>query len=511
HAEPTALSPSEQTIVGRTICEYPPGMVLRPYIVNLSGPTAICFDSQGTLFIAEGGGTAGDWQPHIFGYRPHAPPGERFFNIYPNHEPFLYPLIKPSYQIYGPIGGMVAYNGKLYVTHKDASGNGVVTEFGYDGSHRVVVADIPCQGDYGMGDIAVDDSGRLYFSVGSATNSGVIGPDNWEIGWPRQHPDFCDIPFQPLKLTGYRFNSNNPLAGLFSGSPLAVTGPFQPYNTSDQIEIPGGERTRCTSAIYSISPSGGDLKVEAWGVRFARGIVCGEFRRIFFSDDGMELRGTRPVKDDPDSVLQLFSRGLTGTWYGFPDYTSDLNPVGEAKYQPGPEYMRGTGYPEIAALIDETNSHLIPPDPSNMLRGTFPTQSGAAKMTLVPSSGPAAGFFSTYRGGILVALSGDRAPFSMGDGGLQLRGHPGFKVVRLDLSTHEVTDFVYNTQGGPASALGLWGQTLERPIDVKFGPDGALYILDYGYMTVKDGRPDVAAGTGKIWRLMPAAFDVNSN
>jgi glucose/arabinose dehydrogenase len=510
HAGPTVLGPDQQTIVERQTCEYPPGFVLRPYVVNLSAPTAICFDSNGTLFIAEGGGTYNNWEPHIFGYRPHAPAGQQTFDIYPKDRPFL-PFFRNGYQIYGPIGGMVAYNGKLYVTHKDATGNGVVTEFGYDGSHRVVVSDIPARGDYGMGDIAVDDSGRLYFSVGSATNSGVVGPDDWQIGWPRWFADFCDVPYLPLKLTGYRFNSDNPLAGLFGPAQLAVTGPFQAYDTSDRLRIPGAQRNRATSAVYSISPSGGDLKVEAWGVRFARGIACGEFRRVFFTDNGMELRGTRPVENDPDSVLQLVFRGQGGTFYGFPDYTADLNPIGDEQYQPSLLYLRGTGYPEIAALIDEISSHLTTPDPSNMLKGTFPTQSGASKLALVPTSGPASDWFRAYRGGILVALRGDTADFSLGNGGLHLVGHPGYKVVRLDLSTREVSDFVYNTQGGPASSLGLWGQTLERPDDVKFGPDGALYILDYGHMTMKDGKEAVDANTGKIWRLVPESFDVSKN
>jgi glucose/arabinose dehydrogenase len=44
---------------------------------------------------------------------------------------------------------------------------------------------------------------------------------------------------------------------------------------------------------------------------------------------------------------------------------------------------------------------------------------------------------------------------------------------------------------------------LERPIDVKFGPDGALYILDYGQMYMKDGQEKVTPGTGRIWKVVP--------
>jgi len=43
---------------------------------------------------------------------------------------------------------------------------------------------------------------------------------------------------------------------------------------------------------------------------------------------------------------------------------------------------------------------------------------------------------------------------------------------------------------------------LERPIDVKFGPDGSLYILDFGQMEMKNGKPEVKRGTGKIFKLV---------
>ena len=44
-----------------------------------------------------------------------------------------------------------------------------------------------------MTDIAVDPvSGRLFFGVGAATNSGVVGLDNWN--WVQKYPDFCDLP-----------------------------------------------------------------------------------------------------------------------------------------------------------------------------------------------------------------------------------------------------------------------------------------------------------------------------
>jgi glucose/arabinose dehydrogenase len=45
---------------------------------------------------------------------------------------------------------------------------------------------------------------------------------------------------------------------------------------------------------------------------------------------------------------------------------------------------------------------------------------------------------------------------------------------------------------------------MERPFDVTFGPDGAMYIVDYGVVEIDmDLMPpyDYQAGTGTVWRV----------
>ena len=56
----------------------------------------------------------------------------------------------------------------------------------------------------------------------------------------------------------------------------------------------------------------------------------------------------------------------------------------------------------------------------------------------------------------------------------------GYKVVQVDVDNHQIRDFIYNTRHGPASRTGSHPDALERPFDVKFGPDGAMYVLDIG-------------------------------
>jgi hypothetical protein len=62
-----------------------------------------------------------------------------------------------------------------------------------------------------------------------------------------------------------------------------------------------------------------------------------------------------------------------------------------------------------------------------------------------------------------------------------LRDQPaGNRIVRINPSPGVVEPFIHNAMPGPASAQGAPGMGIERPFDVKFGPDGSMYIVDWG-------------------------------
>lgn len=476
--------------IDRSIVEGPPGFELRLHARGLTAPTAICFDADGSLLIAEAGfnGT----EPRIFGFKKDG----TSFDIYP-HGRKLPAFLSPSFRMYGPVGGMVATGGKVYVTHRDANGRGRVTAFSYEANvpPRTIVADLPAQGDYGMTDIAVHPNGRIFFGVGAATNSGVVGLDNLQAGWVKKFPSFCDVPNVDLKLNGFRFDTPNPFASIFGGKDIAVTGPFQKFGASDQsgIPMPSGKPT---AAVYSVEQGGGDLRVEAHGIRHPAGLRINEYGTLYMTNQGMELRGTRPVMDDPDALLKMVGGE---TWYGWPDFSTDLRPITEQQFQPPRELAIRYGYPNVRFLIDHTSSRLIAPTPSALVFGVFRPLSGASKFDFPPASGP----FRKYRdrGDAMVALFGDRAPFATS--GRPLLGPTGFKVALVNVDARKVEDFVRNTQDGPASRQGKTAPSdaLERPVDVKFGPDGAMYILDFGIMEMKNGQPAIKEGTGRIYRL----------
>jgi glucose/arabinose dehydrogenase len=497
---PTYIPANQRRIVDRQLVDYPGGVRMEEIARNLTAPVDLAIDNDGTLIVAEAGIDGND--PRIYGMRTDG----SVFWIYPAGQPlpFSLPSIPGAggFELHGPIGGIALDrdNKRLYVTHRDAHGNGMITCFQYDGAHYTVVAGLPCQGDYSITDVAIaPPTNRLWFGVGAATNSGVVGLDNWY--WAKRHGKFCDVPAVSLKLNGYHFMSKNPDAGLFGGSDIAVTGPFQPFGQSTKSVIPASRNGMPTATIYSCNANGGGLRVEAHGIRDPRGIAFNEYGTPFATDDGLELGGTRPVKDDRDSLLKV----IPGTWYGWPDYSADLRPITDATFQPPPEMAIKHGYPDVASLIDHNASHagegLIDPSLSRgvLVQGVFASLSGAAKFDFVPNTGP----LRRWRGSAIVALSGDRAPFAT-SGVESFRGPIGFKVVRVDMMTHAVHDVVRNTKGGPSSRLPKGEGLLERPVAAKFGPDGTLYIVDEGELTYKDGNPRVKKGTGRIFILKPA-------
>lgn len=494
---PSLLPEASRREIDRRVVEYPSGYQLSVAAENLTAPSAIAFDADGSLLVAESGAgrTAG---PRIYGWRE---TGE-FFQVYPRRGPIpLLNIGRRSLDFRGPIGGMVVSQGKVYVSHRDSGGMGVITAFDQvDGSATTVVADLPARGDYGVTDLAVHPNGRLYFGVGAATNSGVVGLDNWAAGWVRKYPEFADKSAVDLYLLGRRFDTKNPNYGLFGGNDLAVTAPYQPFGKSDQTRIPSADNGKPNSAIYSISPGGGDLRVEAIGLRMPRGLAFNEFGNLFATNNGMELRGTRPVKDDPDTLVRVILSGGVPVWYGFPDFSTDGRPISSPEFQPARELIHRYGYPDLGEIVDHGRSGLdkVRADPGTVNRGVFTPLSGAAKMGVVPASGQ----FRDFHGSVIVALSGDRAPFATS--GLPLNTVPGRQVVRVDLDNRRVGNFVYNTQERPASRLGRGVVALERPVDVKFGPDGAMYILDFGRMEMRGGTEKITPRSGRIFRLTAA-------
>ena len=177
-----------------------PGRLRIPtaYIANLTAPTAFDFDADKNLIVAQGG-IAATTTPASSASAPTAPSS----NLPPLRPGSPCPSAPAASISAAPSAGSLCHNGKLYVSHRDRNGFGVITAFDYYGRppHRRLRPARPGRVRRHRAWPSDPRTGRLYFGVGTATNSGVVGLDDCAIGWVGHHPDVCDArPDKTVKL-----------------------------------------------------------------------------------------------------------------------------------------------------------------------------------------------------------------------------------------------------------------------------------------------------------------------
>ncbi|WP_291574877.1 hypothetical protein [Clostridium sp. UBA4548] len=222
------------------------------------------------------------------------------------------------------IWSMEYYNNKLYIATKDKL-------VSYDIESRQMencIENIPNYGDFPR--ILMKVKGDyLFITVGAATNSGVVGPDN---KWISTYPSHHDYTPKKITLKGTKFGENN-------------NGAFVPNNTENikgQI-IEGSKIGTSTVLIYNLNTKA--YETFAWGVRNISGLDFSSEGKIYGTIGGMEDRGLRPVANDSDYIYEI----KKGVWHGFPDFSGG-DPVTS---------------PRFSSKENVTNSFLLEKHPSN--------------------------------------------------------------------------------------------------------------------------------------------------
>jgi glucose/arabinose dehydrogenase len=166
---------------------------------------------------------------------------------------------------------------------------------------------------------------------------------------------------------------------------------------------------------------------------------------------------------------------MPGLWYGWPDYTGGL-PVTLPKF-------KAEGRPLPNFLI--VNHPMVPPKPFSV----FSPHSAIMGFDF--------NYFSDFGpyGDAYIAEFGSEAPETTGGKPLPDVGH---RISRINMQTGHVTTFAINRSGYAASYTGEGG--FERPIDVVFGPDKAMYVLDFA-VTPEDEPDEFYPESGVIWRI----------
>jgi glucose/arabinose dehydrogenase len=433
---------------------------------DLTFPTGACFDQQGNLCVVESGYAYGEvWTT------------PRLLRV--NTDGGTTPIALGARN--GPWTGVAFHDGAFYVAEGGVLEAGRILRIDPDGNIRPIVDGLPSFGDHHTDGPAVSPDGWIYFGQGTASNSGVIGEDNAKFGWLKRRPDFHDIPGQEIELAGQNFETKDVLAE--GKGPRKSTGAFVPFGTATRPGERITGRVKCSGAVLRVRPEGSDLQLVAWGFRNPFGLAFSPDGKLYVTDNGYDDRGSRPVWGTADVLWQV----QQGAWYGWPDFSAG-EPLTMKKFKP-------PGKPQPKFLLAAHPSTPAKP----VVR--FGVHSSADGLDFSRSEE------FGHVGDAFVALLGDEAPAT----GKSL--HPvGFKVVRVNTKEGTLHDFAVNKgrKNGPASKLGSGG--LERPVAVRFSPQGdSLYVVDFGVMPhdKKGARPQ--RGTGAIWRITKTAARSGGN
>jgi glucose/arabinose dehydrogenase len=527
----------------------PQGYKVEVFAKNLNFPTAVAFEGTGNRFkvhvLESGTGLPGRCNTNenaLFGgkFSPTNPFTPNLLTFAQNGSRIAGPLGKPTaagggFQPDGPAVGLALQRnfggGTLFATDSNqgargAAGKGnntsrIVVVDSRTGRVRRFISGLPT-GDHPTEQVVVQ-GGWIYWSQGSATNSGVTGHDNGAGG--NQH----DIACQDVTLSQNTWASGD--EHVTSGySNHGVARPGANVKAFEDATKPG----MCTGAILRAKIGAREpadtIEPFSWGYRNPFGLRFAPRKHpleggLLVSENGEDERGARPVNNSPDR-LAVAEQNTDGSpdfhgWpdrFGFFDSTQALfNPIG-GPGDDNPDALKGKPVLPVFA---------------------FPPQPPVAPLALEPANVAAVGLDFAPRafvgevvkpGAALVAREGDFG-FSPSNGDpeaghdielvnfARARGGPRVGLSRFAFNC-PAADQRHLPDGSPVCA-GESEQAfvqnvhgINRPVTAMFGPDGALYLVDYGavrdfgvsdadakYQVADDAPLVQIPGTGVIWRI----------
>ena len=465
----------------------PSGYRIEKVVGGLTYPTALTFDNQGRLYVAEAGGAFLD-----------LPPAGRILRVENGRATEVVNLDGKG--VAASVVGLLWHNGAFYVSHRDpADRSGAVSRVTPAGQvTRILSGILDAQSEHQVNDLKVGPDGRMYLSTGPATNAGVVGLDL--APFIMLSPTVRPIPCQDIVLTGVNYRT--PDFRTPDPTDVVETGAFSAFGraTTAGQRIVGSKK--CGGSVLAFDPNNAEATVQPYasGLRNTIGIAFNTRGELYAAVNGYDIRGSRSVRDEFDPVYRI----QQGAWYGWPDFSARFEPVTEAKFdvpnaQQPPKFLNGQPLPldRLHFVINHAASNLRVPDRS-VIYGLHPWNSSPSGIDFAPAS------FGELGGQLFVAEWGDLAPPT----NPLLNTKVGSRITR-DPGNGRVEPFLQNAQPGPASEQGAPGMGLERPYYVKFGPDGAMYIVDYGVVRInpaREGGPyEFPPATGAIWKVTRTA------
>ena len=425
----------------------PDGYSIEPVAWNLTAPDSVTFDDSGNMYVAEAG--------YPFTMLPEVP---RILKIDTSGDSSVLAVIGFN----APIVDITFHDGKLFVAHRYKVSTVDIT----NGTVKDIIVGLPTAGDHQPDQIAFSPDGkRLYFGVGSVTNSGVVSSnDPVNAQWIGNAPQAHDIPAKNVTLTGKNFRMPNILTA--EQNDTETTGAFSQFGqTAREDRVIRGE-LKCSSCILSANLDGTDLKLEAWGLKNPSGLAFNGEGSLYAAAHGADERSDRPIANDPDRLYKI--RLDQSAWYGWPDYAGNAEPVTDPKFQSSksskPLEFLMKNHPPVEAPVAIIE----------------PAHSGVIQLDFAPE-----GQFG-HAGEAFVAQIGPNNPTP------PEQGIVGQNIIRVNVGNGTVSEFL--TLKEPTTAF--------SPTDVKFhngnsdGSDTALYFVDWGNIL-----PPTVPHTGVVWKI----------
>jgi glucose/arabinose dehydrogenase len=425
--------------------QVPQGYKIEPFAIGLSVATSAIFDGE-DLLVAESG-FAGTAAPRVLRIKP---------------DGTTTMLIEKGLE--APVTGLLKADNSLYISHK---GKVSILE---NGNLRDIVTGLPSSGDHQNNEMALGQDGKIYIGQGTVTNSAVVGLDNYYFGWLEKSPQAHDVPCKDVTLNGVNFETENPL----KNGEKTVTGAYLPYGTpSTEGQVIRGN-PKCSGAIIRFDKDGTNVEAFAWGLRNPFGLAVDSKGQLWSTFHGADTRGSREIANDPDYLVKVEK----DAWYGWPDYF-DGQPVTSSQFDP--------------AEADQPTFLLQEHPPLTQAFTTFDPHAGVNGIAFAPQE-------FGFADDAFVAMYGTFTPVTAGFDVTP----SGFRIARVDIQTGDVTDFATNVIPGPSYIAQHKG--FNRPSDVVFGPDNAMYVVDFGAGTVDEEGLKFVPHTGTIWRIYPEAL-----
>nr|MDP9016040.1 hypothetical protein [Thermoproteota archaeon] len=379
----------------------------------------------------------------------------------------------------GPINDMEYRDGKLYVSHR-----GIISTIDLK-THMLkdIIVGLPSIGDHHNNEIEFGPDGRLYWGQGTATNSGVVGMDNYHFGWLQIAPQFHDTPGENITLTG-NGNSQTPNPLTPPPNDVTTTGAFVQFgNSTTQGQQVKGD-VKCNGCIISANADGTDLRIEAWGLRNPFGLAFSQNGTLLVTMNGADERGSRPIANDTDKIYTI-DISQEPKFYGWPDFYGNGEPVTEEKFQS----VRGN---QTLQFIMQDHPEVVKPLAEVQVAAAL-TQADFSNSSQFGHEGMA---FAAEFGSMIPAT---HAPQEVAEPAEQI----GHKVILVDPQTGNYSDFLSITDHLHSF----------RPVGVEFNQDeGALYVVSIGKMEVRMTLPNGTPlpnpvpwphdNTGIVWKIV---------